>query len=54
MDEFDAASADTRVVQGLVWGPLRPAHTTDIRYTHTHTNKLGIYNEHQQQARDVQ
>lgn len=31
VDKFDTASADTGVVQGFVRGPLRTAHTTDIR-----------------------
>lgn len=38
VDELDTASADTRVVQGFVWGPLRAAHATNIRYTQTKTH----------------
>lgn len=31
MDKLNTASADTGMVQGFVRGPLRAAHTTDIR-----------------------
>lgn len=32
MDELDAASADTGVVERFVLGPLRPTHATDVRF----------------------
>ena len=40
VDKLDAASADTGVVEGFVWGPLRAAHTTNIRFRHKHTEGI--------------
>lgn len=43
MDELDTAGADTGVVQGLVWGPLRTTHTTYICYKQTKEEDISSF-----------